>query len=135
MASTIKATIVDKSEISKKCKGTPKAVKDNENYVRKFLKPRYKEIVDKKKKKFIHTQVNDSSYYSSVTSATQKQPENIFHVSKVNGKLTYWMKWQGIEGAEIISREDAVGKYTQHVIKFYEDRLEWTDTGPIHHVD
>jgi len=125
MASKIKATIVDKSEISKNCKGTPNAVTDNENHVRKFLKPRYKEKVDKKKEKCMHTEVNYNSYYNPDTSATQKQPEYIFHIYKKNGKLIYFMKWQGIEGAEMISREDAIGKYAQHVIKFYEERLSW----------
>ncbi|XP_060872994.1 chromobox protein homolog 5-like [Metopolophium dirhodum] len=52
-----------------------------------------------------------------------KIPEKIMGTTVRNGRLVFLMKWRGIEKFDLIPAKEANLKYSQIVIKYYEEKL------------
>jgi len=53
------------------------------------------------------------------------QPEKIIGVADSGGELMFLVKWKGLEKVELVPAREANVKFTDMVVKFYEDRIQW----------
>lgn len=52
-------------------------------------------------------------------------PEEIIGATPKDGQLSFLIKWMNLDEADIVPAKIANVKYPQHVIHFYEKRLNW----------
>lgn len=53
------------------------------------------------------------------------QPEKIIGAADSGGELMFLIKWKGVEKADLVPAREANTKFTDMVVKFYEDRIQW----------
>lgn len=53
------------------------------------------------------------------------QPEKIIGAADSGGELMFLIKWKGVEKADLVPAREANVKFTDMVVKFYEDRIQW----------
>jgi hypothetical protein len=54
--------------------------------------------------------------------------EEILGAGPIDGELNFLVKWKNTDDADIVPAKIANVKYPQHVIKFYEKRLNWKNS-------
>lgn len=53
------------------------------------------------------------------------QPEKIIGVADSGGELMFLTKWKGKEKVDLVPAREANVKFTDMVVRFYEDRIQW----------
>jgi len=113
----------------------PELIADYESTLTKKSNGKEKELIKEDKKRKIST---DSKPDTPVIKkpktahevkargfARNLKPEKIIGATDSGGTLTFLMKWEGSDEADLVPSEEANIKCPQIVIKFYEERLTW----------
>jgi hypothetical protein len=71
--------------------------------------------------------INDIEKEENKTSEDSLIAEEILGAAPIDGELKFLVKWKNTDDADIVPAKIANVKYQQHVIKFYEKRLNWNN--------